>query len=387
MIVLFYRLLAVTFKKSLGILLTITVLGSCTNEVVLKPEHTQWRSYLGGKERNHYSTLDDITPKNVSQLRVAWEYNAPDYGQMQMNPIIIDTILYGVTAGLRAVAVHAETGREIWQFGDSHKVWHSTSRGVSFWEKGRDKRIFFTRGSQLWALNALTGKPIASFGDSGSIDLRKGLPKSAATKFVISNTPGTIFKDLIIMPLRVSEDLGAAPGYIMAFDVISGAVRWVFRTLPLPGDLGFETWEDAKYHEKELIGGANNWAGMALDLENNMLFVPTGSAAPDFYGGFRKGKNLYSNSLLALEADTGKLIWHYQFTHHDIWDRDPPAPPNIITVNRGGVKMKAVVQITKQGYVFAFDVRTGDSLFSIEERRFHHPCCTGRKPGPRNLFL
>jgi len=379
------------FEKnwSLPILIPLLLLGviSCEEHPSSpQKDYTQWNSYLGDKERNHFSTLDQITPENVTQLKVAWEYEAPDYGQMQMNPIVVDSILYGVTAALRAIALHAETGRELWQFGDSLQVWHSTSRGVSYWENDNDKRVFFTRGSQLWALDALTGKPVESFGDSGSIDLRSGLPENAKDKFVISNTPGTIFNDLIIMPLRVSESIGSAPGYIMAFNVKSGNLAWVFNTLPLPGEPGYDSWEDPEYYKKGYIGGANNWAGMALDIENGILFAPTGSAAPDFYGGLRKGKNLYANSLLALEATTGNLLWHFQFTHHDVWDRDPPAPPNLMTLNRGGKAVKAVVQTTKQGYVFAFNRLTGEPLFDIEERPVPSSTLSGEATWPTQPF-
>ncbi|WP_430968064.1 PQQ-binding-like beta-propeller repeat protein [Spongiimicrobium sp. 2-473A-2-J] len=326
-----------------------------------------WSSYLGGPDRNHYSTLSQITKENVSDLKIAWSYSAPDWGQMQMNPIVVDTILYGVTAALRAVALNAKTGKELWRFGDSLKVWHSTSRGVSYWAKGRDKRILYTMGSHLYALNALTGKPIASFGQGGKIDLRSGLPQSAKDKFVISNTPGTVYQDLIVMPLRVSEGAGAAPGDIMAFNILTGELAWGFHTIPHPGEPGYESWENKEAYRDDKIGAANNWAGMALDETTGILYVPTGSAAPDFYGGDRKGSNLYSDCLLALDASTGKLVWHFQFTHHDIWDRDPPAPPNLVTVSRKGVKIPAVAQVTKQGYVYVFDRRTGKPLFDITE--------------------
>ena len=329
--------------------------------------YTTWTSYLGGSDRNHYSTLSQITPENVAKLKLAWSYNAPDTGQMQMNPIIVDSILYGVTAALRVVALDASTGKEIWRFGDSLTLQLSTSRGVSFWEKDGDKRILFSKGSDLYALNALTGKPIATFGDQGKIDLRSGMPESAKEKFVISNTPGTIFENLIFMPLRLSEDVGSAPGNIMAFNVVTGAVEWVFHTIPHPGEEGYTTWEDPNSYKSELVGAANNWAGMALDEEEAILYVPTGSAAPDFYGGKRKGSNLFANCLLALNARTGERIWHFQFTHHDIWDRDPPAPPNLIVVKRGGKKIAAVAQVTKQGYVYVFDRKTGEPLFDIEE--------------------
>ena len=354
------------------------MLPTCTALVVLfgcekraqehqKKIYTTWTSYLGDSGRSHFTTLDQITPENVAQLQVAWHYEAPDWGQMQMNPLVVDSIVYGVTAALRVVALHAATGKEVWRFGDSVQVWHSTSRGVSFWEKDNDKRILCTIGPHLFALNALTGKPIASFGNDGKIDLRSGMRETAKEKFVISNTPGTIFKDLIVMPLRISEGADAAPGDIMAFNVVTGALEWVFHTIPHPGEPGYETWEDPEAYRSPVVGAANNWAGMALDEEAEIIYVPTGSAAPDFYGADRLGSNLYANSLVALNANTGAYLWHFQFTHHDIWDRDPPAPPNLLTVKRNGHTIKAVAQITKQGYVFVFDRMSGEPLFDIEE--------------------
>ncbi|MEN1784661.1 MAG: pyrroloquinoline quinone-dependent dehydrogenase [Bacteroidota bacterium] len=359
---------------------------SCTEKAVLKKEYTQWESYLGGLERNHYTTLDQITPENLDQLEVVWEYETPDMGQMQMNPIVVDTVLYGVTAALRAIALHAATGEELWQFGDSLQVWHSTSRGVSYWESGDDRRVLFTRGSQLWALDALTGKPISSFGNSGAVDLRSGLPETAKDKFVISNTPGTVFKDLIIMPLRVSESIGAAPGHLMAFNVVTGAVEWVFHTIPSEGHPGFDSWEDPTSLKKGYIGGANNWAGMAVDVDHEILYVPTGSAAPDFYGGLRKGPNLYANCLLALEANTGELLWHFQLTHHDVWDRDPPAPPNLITLKKDGKDIPAVLQTTKQGLVFAFNRLTGVPIYDIEERSVPQSLLEDEQTSPTQPF-
>jgi quinoprotein glucose dehydrogenase len=353
-----------------GYLFILLLVFSCSDtkkEIIPHNKYTTWSSYLGDSGRSHYSTLSEITKENINQLKVAWTYEAQDWGQMQMNPIIVDSILYGVTAALRVVALKADTGKELWQFGDSVKVWHSTSRGVSYWEKGNDKRILFTRGASLYALNALTGEPISSFGDNGSVDLRSGMPESASNKFVISNTPGTIFKDLIVMPLRISEGSGAAPGDVMAFNVITGDLEWVFHTIPHPGEYGHETWEDPSAYKSPIVGAANNWSGMAVDEEAEIIYIPTGSAAPDFYGGVRLGQNLYANSLLALNANTGERIWHYQFTHHDIWDRDPPAPPNLLYIERDGKKIPAVAQVTKQGYVYVFNRLTGEPLFDIEE--------------------
>ncbi len=360
---------------------------SCEKEASkTKTMYKTWSSYLGDPGRSHYSTLSQITPKNVSQLKIAWSYEAPDWGQMQMNPIVADSILYGVTAALRVVALHAGTGKELWQFGDSVKVWHSTSRGVSYWEKGADKRILCTRGSDLYALDALSGKPIPSFGAHGKVDMRSGMVVSAQNKFVISNTPGTIYKDLIIMPLRVSEGPGAPPGDVMAFNVITGEVAWVFHTIPDVGEPGSETWGNPGVRNSNLVGAANNWAGMAVDEEAGIIYVPTGSAAPDFYGGIRKGSNLYSNSLVALNADTGDYIWHFQFTHHDIWDRDLPAPPNLLTVEKEGKKIPAVAQVTKQGYVYVFDRKTGIPIFNIEEVPVPPSSLEGEEAWPTQPF-
>ena len=325
-----------------------------------------WPEYLGGADRNHYSTLTQINPENVNKLQVAWSYATPDSGQMQVNPIIIESILYGVTSTVQAFALDAATGKEIWRFGDPLKSWASTSRGVSYWKEGGDARILYTAGPNLWALDAKTGKPIESFGKGGKIDLHTGLPDIAQNKFVISNTPGTIFEDLIVMPLRLSEGADAAPGDIRAFNVKTGKLAWTFHTIPYPGEYGYETFPKDAY-KNTYTGAANNWAGMAIDRKRAIIYVPTGSAGYDFFGGNRKGQNLFANCLLALDARTGKRLWHFQTTHHDIWDRDLPAPPNLITNNRDGKKIDAVAQVTKQGYVFVFDRVTGKPIFPIKE--------------------
>ena len=330
-------------------------------------QYKKWEHYLGDPGRSHYTTLSEFNHENIKSLKIAWEYESKDFGQMQMNPIVVDSLLFGVSSRLKAFALDSRTGEEVWVFGDSLKSWSSTSRGVSYWESQEDKRIFYTVGSNLWALNALTGKPISSFGINGKIDLRSGLPSNSKEKFVTSTTPGTIFKDLIIMPLRMSEGKGAAPGDVMAFNVKTDKLIWSFHTIPHLGEVGADTWGNHNISKSPIVGGANNWAGMSLDINREILYVPTGSAAPDFYGAMRPGRNLFSNCLLAINANTGKLIWYYQFTHHDLWDRDPPAPPNLITVNHGGKSIDAVAQITKQGFVFVFDRVTGKALFDIEE--------------------
>lgn len=378
----------ICFVVGLFIPFCLLVLGCSSSETEnsLKKEYTTWSSYLGDSGRSHYSTLSQITPENVKDLKVAWSYEAPDFGQMQMNPIVVDSIFYGVSAALRAFALHAATGEKIWQFGDSLQESGASSRGVSYWEKGDDKRIMYVAGTNLYALNALTGQPIVSFGDHGSIDLRSGMPESARTKFVGSNTPGTVFKDQIIMPLRLSESAGAAPGDLMSFNVITGKLEWKFHTIAHPGEAGYDTWEDKEAYKSAIVGAANNWAGMAVDEGTGILYVPTGSAAPDFYGGVRKGSNLYANCLLALNALTGKYIWHFQFTHHDIWDRDPPAPPNLLMLERNGKKIPAVAQVTKQGYVYVFHRMTGEPLFDIEEVPVPSSLLEGEKAWPTQPF-
>ena len=332
-------------------------------------DYTNWREYLGGPDRSHYSALTQITPENVNNLRVAWTYATPDSGQIQTNPIIVDGVLYGVTPTVQAFALNAATGKELWKFGDPLKVWHSTSRGVAYWEPksgNEPPRILYTVGPRLYALDAKTGQPIPGFGENGSVDLHEGLGEAAKDKFVISNTPGTIFEDLIIMPVRLSEGADAAPGYIRAFNVRTGKLAWVFHTIPLPGEYGYDTWPKETYKNTD-VGAANNWSGMAVDRPRGILYVPTGSAAFDFYGGNRIGKNLFANCLLALDARTGKRLWHFQAVHHDIWDRDFPAPPNLLTVTKNGKKIDAVAQVTKSGHVFVFDRVTGKPLFPIVE--------------------
>lgn len=346
----------------------------------------EWREYLGGPDRSHYSTLTQINAANASQLKVAWTYHTGDSGQMQCNPIIVDGMLYGMTASTQPFAVDAATGKEIWKRKADEAVMYNTSRGVAYWENGDDKRILFTNGPWLYAVNAKTGEAITSFGDNGKVSLKEGLGSSAKDKFVVSNTPGTIFKDLIIMPLRVGEGADAAIGNIQAFNVETGKLAWVFHTVPHPGEFGYETWENKAAYKNTNIGGANNWAGMAIDRERGLLFVPTGSAAFDYYGGNRKGSGLFANCLLALDAQTGQRKWHYQLVHHDILDRDPPAPPNLVTVTQNGKKIDAVAQVTKQGMVFVFDRETGVPLFPIEERKTPSSDVAGEKAWPTQPF-
>jgi quinoprotein glucose dehydrogenase len=330
-----------------------------------------WPEYHGGPDRNHYSALDQIDAGNINQLVKVWEYasggadTVSNQTQIQCNPIIVDGILYGVSAGSQAFALHGDSGVEIWKTNLQNETFRITSRGVTYWSDGDDKRIFFAFGNWLYALNAATGEPIGSFGVDGRINLRDGLSRPGADEYVLSNTPGVVFENLIIMGTRVSEGPTALPGDIRAYDTRSGEVLWTFHTIPKPDEFGYDTWPNDAYQN---VGGANAWTGMAIDRASGIVYIPTGSAAFDFYGGSRHGANLFANTLLALEARTGKRIWHYQLVHHDIWDRDPPATPNLFSIQKNGKTVKAVAQVTKTGYVFVFDRETGEPLFPIEER-------------------
>lgn len=329
-------------------------------------EYTAWQEYLGGPDRNHYSELDQITPENVTQLKPAWVYHSPDSGEIQTSPIIVDSLLYGVRPGAKAFALHAGTGKEVWSYRDTTRKWSHVSRGVTYWKEGNDARIFVGIGHHLHALNALTGKPVAAFADNGILDLRTALPENARNKYVIATTPPALFENILLLSVRLSEDTDAAPGDIRAFDARTGEHLWTFHTIPHPGEEGYETFPENAWQNNG-TGAANNWAGMAIDKKRGLVFIPTGSTSYDFYGGNRKGQNLYANSLLALDIRTGRKKWHFQTIHHDLWDRDLPSPPNLITVKHDGKAIDAVAQTTKHGYVFVFNRETGEPLFPIEE--------------------
>jgi quinoprotein glucose dehydrogenase len=334
-----------------------------------------WPTYLGDRANSHYSPLKQINTTNVTQLEVAWTYESggarPDgRSQIQCNPLIIDGVLYGTSPLSVLFALDAATGKELWRFnplrgGGDHQAL-GVNRGVVYWADGDDRRILYSAGSTLFAVNADDGKIISSFGDAGRVNLKSGLGRDANQLYVVATTPGIVFRDLIIMGSRVAEGPGpSAPGHIRAYHIRTGKMAWIFHTIPQPGEVGHETWPAGAW---KFMGGANCWAGMALDEQRGIVYVPTGSAAFDFWGGNRIGQNLFANCLLALDATTGKRRWHYQFVHHDIWDRDPPAPPNLLTVNREGKPVDAVAQVTKSGHVFVFNRETGEPLFPIEER-------------------
>ena len=335
-------------------------------------DDVDWRVTGGEPGQSRYSPLDQINRGNVKRLRVAWTYRAGDASpqnrsEIQATPIVVRGVLYSTSPSLALFALRAATGEQLWRFDPfaGQRREQHVNRGVAFWEEGDDQRIFYTAGRRIWAVNAATGRPVRTFGDGGSIDLASGIDRDVSRTQLVATSPGVIYRDLLIQPTRVSEGEGAAPGDVRAFDVRTGKLRWIFHTIPREGEPGADTWPAGA---RRTTGGANSWAGMTVDAARGVVFVPTGSASPDFYGGERLGQNLYANSLVALDANTGRRIWHFQTVHHDVWDRDLPATPNLVSVVHDGRRIDAVAQITKSGFVFLFDRDLGRPLFPVEER-------------------
>ncbi len=337
-----------------------------------------WPAYGGQPAQDHYSSLAQINRKNVKNLRVAWTFDTGEKGSIESTPVIVGRMLYTYTPSLKVVALDASTGKLIWTF-DSGNHEPDASRGVSYWSDGKESRLFAGMRNLLYALDPATGEPIESFGEGGFIDLRKGLLGDYKMQSIGLTSPGVTYKDLIIVGGRNSETHPASQGDIRAFDVRTGALRWQFHTIPRPGETGYETWPKDAW---KTAGAANNWAGMAVDEKRGIVYVPTGSAVFDFYGGDRAGDDLFSDCELALDAETGKLLWYFQGVHHDIWDRDFPAPPALVTVKRDGRSVDAVAQTTKQGWMFLFDRANGKPLFPIEERMVPQSTVPGEATSP-----
>lgn len=337
---------------------------------IARDVYQSWTTFAGSNDGIRYSSGDEINKNNVVNLQVAWVYDTQDNAErttIPTTPIMLDGVLYGVSPQLNLFALDAATGKELWGFKPLDPTARGSVRGISYWRNkdGSDKRIFYSTGHYLYAVNASDGTIKKDFGKGGFIDLRENLDGNYPNSSASGNAAPTIYKDLLITSMRVSEGSDAIPGHIRAFNVITGKREWIFHTIPQPGEPGYEAWEDKDAWKR--VGGANNWAGMALDEKRGIVYVPTGSASPDFYGANRLGSNLYANSLIALDANTGKYIWHFQVVHHDLWDRDLPANPNLLTIKKDGRTIDVVAQITKHGYIFMFDRVTGKSIFPINE--------------------
>jgi len=326
-----------------------------------------WQVYGGNSENTHYSPLKQVNKSNVKQIEVAWSFDTGEIGGLQTSPIEIDGILYGISPSQKIFALDAATGKLKWKFA-SGVVGTQPDRGLAYWSSPdrKDRRIIVGIMNFVYALDAETGQPITSFGDHGRVDLRENLGREAATGFIAMTSPAVIYKDLFIVGGRLPETLPALPGDIRAYDVHTGKLRWTFHTIPHPGEFGYDTWPKDAWQKS---GAANNWTGMTVDQKDGIVYAPTGSAAFDFYGGDRLGDNLFADCELALKAETGERIWHFQGVHHDIWDRDFPSPPTLVTVTKDGKRVDALAQTTKQGFVYLFDRANGTALFPVE---YHH---------------
>ena len=324
-----------------------------------------WSRYGGNDENNHYSPLAQIDRGNVSKLQVAWTFDTGEEGGLQTSPLIVNGVLYGITPTQKIFALHAATGKLLWKF-DSGIIGRQPDRGLAYWSAadGKGARILVGVVNFLYALDAATGKPISEFGNAGRIDLRENLGREPASEnSIVLSSPGVVFEDLVVVGGRFPETLPAAPGNIRAFDVRTGKLRWTFHTIPLPGEFGYDTWPPDAW---KTSGAANNWAGMSLDATRGIVYVPTGSAASDFYGTDRVGDDLFANCLIALDARTGKRLWHFQAVRHDLWDRDFPSPPVLLAVQRNGQSIDAVAQPSKQGFIYLFNRLTGEPLFPLQ---------------------
>jgi quinoprotein glucose dehydrogenase len=334
-----------------------------------EPKQTQdWAAYGGDQAKTHYSPLTQINKSNVKQLEVAWSYDTEETGGLQTSPIEVDGVVFGISPSQKIFALDAATGKVKWKF-DSGIVGTQPDRGLAYWASSdnKDRRIIVGVMNFVYALNADTGQPIPGFGDKGRIDLREGLGRDVATGFIAVTSPAVIYKDVLIVGGRLPETLPALPGDIRAYDVRTGKQRWIFHTIPHPGEFGYDTWPKDAWQKS---GAANNWTGMTVDQKTGIVYIPTGSAAFDFYGGDRLGDDLFANCELALNAETGERIWHFQGVHHDIWDRDFPSPPALVTVTHDGKQVDAVAQTTKQGFLYLFDRATGKPLFPIESHKY-----------------
>jgi quinoprotein glucose dehydrogenase len=379
------------FNKGLAIVIPLLIVTAFSCNSGNKDKYTSWPVYGGSKENIHYSSLTRVDTSNVTRLQRAWEYHTKDgdsLSQIQVNPLVIDGILYGISPKLRLFALDAATGEPKWTFdpahplpGDSVKIAINACRGLAYYGGSKEDngtsnangtsttdapRLFYSAGSYLYCVDALTGQSVKSFGEAGKIDLHNDLGRDTKDLYVTSTTPGILYKNLLIIGDRVAEEAAAAPGHIRAYDVHTGRLKWIFHTIPYPGEKGYETWDDKEAYKH--IGGANAWAGFSLDEEKGIVFAPIGSASYDFYGGRRLGEGLFANCVVALDAATGRRIWHFQTVHHDVWDRDPPAAPVLVTLHKDGRRIDAVAQITKSGFIFLLDRATGQPVYPVEER-------------------
>jgi quinoprotein glucose dehydrogenase len=354
----------VGFKRGkwiFGIALAVSLVGNVNATGAKKKVDTEWPVYGGSAANTHYSTLSQINVGNVSKLQEVWRFDTKEGGGLETTPVIVDGVLYGFSPLLKVFALDAATGKLAWEFVPPGRLTPRKVRGLTYWADGGDKRILANVSPYVYAIDAATGKAIPAFGENGRIDLRENLRGDPKLQSVGVTSAGVIYQDLLI----VGGSIEPSSSDIRAYDVHSGKLRWTFHVVPHPGEFGYDTWPKDAWTR---VAAAGNWAGMAVDTARGIVYVPTASAHNDEYGADRVGDDLFADSLIALNAKTGERIWHFQGVHHDIWDRDFPAPPNLVTVIRDGKEVPAIAQTSKQGYLFLFNRVDGTPLFPIENR-------------------
>ena len=361
-------------------------MAACASQPALAKsfDYVTWDASGGGAESSQFSSLDQVNKANVSQLEVAWTFPAGEGQPPRYNPLVVKGVMYLITADKALTALDAATGKELWR---RPNMGHVGSRGMNYWESadGKDRRLLFVNDGMLRAVSADTGEPIASFGKDGSVDLRTGLSGDISkVRPLQTDNPGRIYKNLIIMSLPAGNyDYASSPADIHAYDIRTGKLAWVFHTVPEKGQFGADTWPDK---DREKFGGVHNWSESTMDDEAGVIYIPTGTARYDFYGGNRPGNNLFANSILALDARTGKRLWHFQTVHHDLWDYDLPQAPKLMTITRKGKKIPVLIQAAKTGFVFVLDRRNGKPIWPIEERKVPASDVPGEKASPTQPF-
>jgi len=354
--------------------------------VAFAQDHRSWRDYGGAADAAQYSALSQINRSNVDKLSVAWTYPTGDGRPYLFNPIVVDGLIYVLAKNNSIVALDASSGKEIWSYSPGAETKVITNRGINYWEsKDRsDRRLLFAANHVLHAIDARTGKAILSFGKAGGVDLKEGLGRDPKTiSLVQSTTPGRVFEDLLILGSATNQGYGSAPGDIRAFDAVTGKLVWSFHTIPHPGEFGYDTWPKDAWQK---VGGANVWGELSVDEKRGIVYAPTASAKYNFYGADRKGANLFADTLLALDARTGKRLWHFQMVHHDIWDYDDATAPKLLTIRHEGKSVDVVAEVSKQGFVWVFNRETGQPIWPIEERRVAASDMPGEEAWPTQPF-
>ena len=348
--------------------------------------HAGWRDFGGAPDSAQYSALNEINRSNVARLEISWTYHTGDSRKYFFNPVVANGVMYVLAKNNSIVALDAGSGKELWVHATDPETNLITNRGINYWQSANaaERRLLFASNNRLYAIDARTGKIIPSFGKDGYVDLREGLGRDPESlSLVQSTTPGRVFENLLILGSATNQGYGSAPGDIRAYDIRSGELVWSFHTIPHPGEFGYDTWPKDAW---KTGGGANSWSELSVDEKRGIVYVPTASPKYNFYGGDRKGANLFGDCLLALEARTGKRIWHFQMVHHDIWDYDNATAPMLLSVRHNGELVDVVAQAGKEGFLWVFNRVTGEPLWPVEERSVPRSDVPGEETWPTQPF-